>query len=140
VVLMHDGLKGRKHVYSYINHDGAWWKMVGYTATKVSLEMVLNDKDGMHLGAGPFLLIYSRSLSEPLISDWPNVIKAGARSDSLEFLEKFPRPVQETVYNPSAHVFLDPKPTSNSSHTDLSVAQPETTQTPPLVPNRGPPS
>ena len=35
----------------------------------------MNDKDGMHLGAGPFLLIYSRSLPEPLVSEWPNVIK-----------------------------------------------------------------
>ena len=29
----------------------------------------------MHLGAGPFLLIYSRPLSEPLINEWPDVIK-----------------------------------------------------------------
>ena len=32
---MHDGLKGRKHVYSYINHDDAWWKVVGHAVTKV---------------------------------------------------------------------------------------------------------
>lgn len=35
----------------------------------------MNDKAGMHLGAGPFLLIYSRPLSEPLICEWPDVIK-----------------------------------------------------------------
>lgn len=32
---MHDGLKGRKHVYSYVHHDDAWWKVVGHTADKV---------------------------------------------------------------------------------------------------------
>jgi len=138
-VLMHDGLKGRKHVYSYINHDGEWWKIVNYTATKVTLETVLSDKDGMHLGAGPFLLIYSRSLSEPLISEWPNVIKVGARADSSEFLEKFSRTIQETVYNPSADVVLDPKSTPTLLHADISHTRPETL-TIPLVPNRGPTS
>lgn len=32
---MHDGLKGRKHVYSYVHHDDAWWKIVDHTVTKV---------------------------------------------------------------------------------------------------------
>ena len=32
---MHDGLKGRKHVYSYILHNDAWWKIVDHEATKV---------------------------------------------------------------------------------------------------------
>lgn len=44
----------------------------------------MNDKDGMHLGAGPFLLIYSRSLSEPLVSEWPSIIKV--RADHQESL------------------------------------------------------
>ena len=34
-VLMHDGQKGREHVYSYINHEDAWWKVVGRTITQV---------------------------------------------------------------------------------------------------------
>lgn len=138
-VLMHDGLKGRKHVYSYINHDDAWWKIVDYTATKVTLETVLNDKDGMHLGAGPILLVYSRSLPEPLVSNWPDVVKVGARTDSSGFLEKFPRSIQETAYNPSAHIALDPKQTATLQQTDPSNASPEVTQIP-LVPNRGPTS
>lgn len=50
-------------------------QLIGWSYSQVTLETVLNDKDGMHLGAGPFLLIYSRSLSEPLISEWPNVLK-----------------------------------------------------------------
>jgi len=127
-VLMHDGLKGRKHVYSYIKHDDAWWKVVDHTTTKVTFETVSNDKDGMHLGAGPFLLIYSRSLSEPLISEWSNVIKVGARTDSLQFLAKLPLSVQQTAYNPSAQVALDDNPASTLLHTDPSHVPPEATQ------------
>ena len=94
-VLMHDGQKGREHVYSYINHEDAWWKVVGCTVTKVrldsgwipsqikptsrsrlqaALETVLSDESGMDAGAGPFFLIYSRSLSEPLKSEWPETL------------------------------------------------------------------
>ena len=32
---MHDGLKGRKHVYSYVHYDDAWWKIVDHAVTKV---------------------------------------------------------------------------------------------------------
>jgi len=137
VVLMHDGLKGRKHVYSYVHHDDVWWKIVGHTVTKVPLEAVLNDKDGMHLGAGPFLLIYSRSLPEPLVSEWPNVVKAGARADSSEFLAKLPAAVQEKAFNPSAHVTLDPEPSSALPQASPILTPDEATQIP-LIPNRGP--
>jgi len=127
---MHDGLKGRKHVYSYINHDDAWWKVVGHTVTKVTFDTVLNDKDGMHLGAGPFLLIYSRPLSEPLINEWPDVIKVGARADSSEFLEKFPPSFQQAAYNPSTNVVLDDKPSSTLPHAGPGRTPPEATQVP----------
>ena len=94
-VLMHDGQKGRKHVYSYINHEDAWWKVVGCTVTKVrldfgwiptqigstnqsrlqvTLETVSSDDSGINVGAGAFFLIYSRSLSEPLKSEWPETL------------------------------------------------------------------
>ena len=94
-VLMHDGQRGRKHVYSYINHEDAWWKVVGCTVTKVrldfrwipiqieptnqsrlqvALETVLSDESGIDVGAGVFFLIYSRSLSEPLKSEWPGTL------------------------------------------------------------------
>jgi len=97
----------------------------------------MNDKDGMHLGAGPFLLIYSRSLPEPLINEWPNVVKVDAKADSSQFLEKYPRSIRETAYNPSALVTLDPRPTLTLLQTGSGHTTPETTQTP-LTPNRGP--
>ena len=85
---MHDGEKGEEHVYSYINHEDVWWKVVDFTVTEVrldfrwpptqieptnqsclqvALETVLSDENGMDFGTGPFFLIYSRSLS-----DFPN--------------------------------------------------------------------
>ena len=128
----------------------------------MTLETVLDDKDGMHLGAGPFLLIYSRSVSEPLISEWPNVVKVsrgpsgtlgeaaswtdftryfqiGAKADSMELLRKLPPAIQETAYNPSAHVTLDPEPSPTLPHTNP-VYAPVGESSIPLVPNRGPSS
>lgn len=36
VVLMHDGLYGRSHLYSYVNDNGMWWKTVDRSVTEVS--------------------------------------------------------------------------------------------------------
>ena len=93
---MHDEQKERKPVYSYVNHEDAWWKVVNFTVTKVrldfrwiamaqieptnqsrlqvALETVLSNESGMDVGAAPFFLIYSRSLSEPLKSEWPETL------------------------------------------------------------------
>ena len=47
---------------------------------QVSEEIVLSDPTGLHLGAGPYMLVYSQYLSEeemnrPLI--WPKVFRVG---------------------------------------------------------------
>ncbi|KAJ7100842.1 hypothetical protein B0H15DRAFT_899761 [Mycena belliarum] len=73
-VLVHTGLPGRKHIYSYVQDKGTWWKTVDYTVTEVPEETVLNDPAGLHLGAGPYMLMYSRRLSEAELSapvNWP---------------------------------------------------------------------
>lgn len=60
-VVIHDGLFGRTHLYSYTKDaKGRWWKIVDYQVTEVTEEMVLNDQTGLHLAAGPILLIYTR--------------------------------------------------------------------------------
>jgi hypothetical protein len=47
---------------------------------QVSEELVLTDTTGLHLGAGPYLLMYSRALSEDELanheatSDWPELL------------------------------------------------------------------
>ncbi|KAG6811358.1 hypothetical protein H0H92_007823 [Tricholoma furcatifolium] len=64
-VLMHTGFPGRKHIYSYIQDShGVWWKTLDHAVTEVPEETVLSDPTGLHLGAGPYLLIYSRHLSD----------------------------------------------------------------------------
>ncbi len=35
VVIVHDGLYGRNHLYSYVKQNGEWWKTVDYAVTKV---------------------------------------------------------------------------------------------------------
>lgn len=76
-VLMHTGLPGRKQIYSYVQDvEGSWWKTVDTEVVEVPEETVLTDPTGVHLGAGPYLLFYSRHLSdeqlrEPLV--WPTL-------------------------------------------------------------------
>jgi len=83
---MHDGLYGRSHLYSYVNDNGTWWKTVDWAVTEVSEETVLTDQTGFHLGAGPYILIYSRAVPEgdegPL--PWPeDVVREVERHNEL---------------------------------------------------------
>jgi len=74
-VLMHTGLPERKQMYSYVQDiEETWWKTVDKEVVEVPEETVLTDPTGLHLGAGPYLLLYSRHLTdeqlhEPLV--WP---------------------------------------------------------------------
>jgi len=100
VVFIHDGLYGRKHLYSYVHDKGQWWKIADSLIEQVSVsrkqstaatdshhqdnqqvteDIVLNDTSGLHLGAGPYLLLYSRILDEEnerlACLPWPGEIK-----------------------------------------------------------------
>ncbi|KAG1888259.1 hypothetical protein F4604DRAFT_1916175 [Suillus subluteus] len=78
-VLVHDGLYGRKHLYSYVQEKGAWWRIEDTSISQVSEANVLEDSVGLHLGAGPYLLLYSMALpegAELLDLQWPPPIKA----------------------------------------------------------------
>ncbi|KAF9224715.1 hypothetical protein BS17DRAFT_751550 [Gyrodon lividus] len=94
VVFMHDGLYGRKHLYSYVHDKSSWWKIADSSIEKVSEEVVLNDHAGLHLGAGPYLLFYSRALPEKLdpVSSlpWPEDIKDDVKAANKEFLSQLP--------------------------------------------------
>lgn len=90
---MHTGLPGRKQKYSYVqDNQGTWWKTVDYTVTEVSWfpffpndrllsicqvpeETVFSDPAGLHLGAGPYMLIYSRHIEAENLSmpQWPRI-------------------------------------------------------------------
>lgn len=90
-----------------MKHNDTWWKTVDYAVTEVifsrslflhsprysresalysvvqvSEEVVLTDSVGLHLGAGPYFLIYSRALSEDeehIRAPWPEGVKVGYR-------------------------------------------------------------
>ncbi|QRV98642.1 ubiquitin carboxyl-terminal hydrolase [Ceratobasidium sp. AG-Ba] len=58
-VLIHDGLLGRSHLFSYVKKADKWWKVVDANVTEVTEEVVLGDSVGVHLGAGVLGLVYA---------------------------------------------------------------------------------
>ncbi|KAJ6537423.1 hypothetical protein DFH09DRAFT_1178175 [Mycena vulgaris] len=87
-VLVHTGLPGRKHIYSYVQDKGVWWKTVDYTVTEVPEDLVLTDTAGLHLGAGPYMLMYSRRQSEEEMKApvaWPSVFTDRVRKNNEMF-------------------------------------------------------
>jgi len=100
VVLMHDGLYGRSHLYSYVNDNGTWWKTVDWSVTEVSEETVLTDQTGFHLGAGPYMLIYSRAVPEEYVGllPWPEDVVRDVERHNQLFLESVePEAVTQTI-------------------------------------------
>lgn len=96
VVLVHDGVFGRSHIYSYVQQDKTWWKTVDCSVAEVSEETVLEDSTGLHLGAGPYLLIYSRALPENEAErtlPWPEAIKHSVKYNNKMFLDALPAEV-----------------------------------------------
>ncbi|KAG2134094.1 hypothetical protein DEU56DRAFT_950266 [Suillus clintonianus] len=91
VALVHDGLYGRKHLYSYVQEKGAWWRIEDSSISQVSEENVLEDPVGLHLGAGPYLLLYSKALpegAELLDLQWPPPIKINVENHNRVLLEQ----------------------------------------------------
>ncbi|KZT72928.1 hypothetical protein DAEQUDRAFT_808891 [Daedalea quercina L-15889] len=105
VVLVHDGLYGRKHLYSYVKDKGTWWKTQDYIVSEVSEETVFNDSAGLHLGAGPYFLIYSRALSEEeenTRAQWLEGIKNSVKHNNQMFLAALPPQVAMQVQDPNS--------------------------------------
>ncbi|GLB39769.1 putative ubiquitin carboxyl-terminal hydrolase [Lyophyllum shimeji] len=133
-VFMHTGLPGRKQIFSYVQDGhGIWWKTLDYTVTEVPEETVLTDPTGLHLGAGPYLLIYSRHLSEDQMNApirWP----AGFVEAVMEHNERFLAMVQP---EPGEHESrpgdaADPAPSMPSSFPFSPAVFPEQRETHPM--------
>jgi len=104
VVFIHDGIFGRKHLYSYVQDKGKWWKTVDNTVTEVSEESVFNDRAGLHLAAGPYLLLYSKALSPEHLKDlerlpWPDSIKNSIKHNNKLFLSQIKPEVANQVHD-----------------------------------------
>ncbi|KAH9929699.1 uncharacterized protein B0H18DRAFT_873777 [Fomitopsis serialis] len=117
VVLVHDGLYGRKHLYSYVKEKGTWWKTQDYLVTEVRHhsgvsghqqvpeETVLNDCVGLHLGAGPYFLVYSRALSEEeenVRAHWLEGVKNSVKHNNEIFLSQLPTQLASQVQDPNS--------------------------------------
>ncbi|KZP04592.1 hypothetical protein FIBSPDRAFT_1054581 [Athelia psychrophila] len=86
-VLVHDGLFGRKSLYSYVQDQGKWWKTIDASVTEVTEVTVLTDPTGLHLGAGPYLLLYSRQVPSTYDQEvaqpaWPPKLRDGLIEDN----------------------------------------------------------
>ncbi|KAI0768258.1 hypothetical protein BD413DRAFT_696035 [Trametes elegans] len=115
-VLVHDGLFGRSHLYSYVKYKGKWWKTLDYIVTEVfpaftwrvsqvPEETVLNDATGLHLGAGPYFLLYSRAMSqeeEDARATWHEAIKDSVKHNNQIFFQQLPPEVGACVVDPNS--------------------------------------
>jgi hypothetical protein len=122
VVFIHDGIFGRKHLYSYVEDKGKWWKTFDNTVTEVSEETVLTDPAGLHLAAGPYLLLYSKSMPPEHASElerlpWPDKIKNSAKHNNMAFLSQIRQEVASQVYD-----FNSPPTSPMSQFTSLQHA------------------
>ncbi|KAF8888788.1 hypothetical protein BD779DRAFT_1522582 [Infundibulicybe gibba] len=110
-VLIHTGLPGRKQIYSYVQDtNGLWWKTVDYTVTEVSEETVLTDPTGLHLNAGPYLLIYSRYLPEDQIKApvvWPRMFADVVKQHNKTLLTSLPREMAAKARSPDNSIPFD---------------------------------
>jgi len=123
-VLLNDGFTGRSHIYSYVEHNGTWWKTLDYTVTETTEETVLNDLTGHHLGAGAYMLLYSKAIDH--VSDvrqkWPKFLMDNCAKDNLEFIEGLSpkaaeraRAVLQALQSPQVHAVDVPMPETKDS-------------------------
>ncbi|KAI0822357.1 hypothetical protein BC628DRAFT_1409306 [Trametes gibbosa] len=104
-VIVHDGLFGRTHLYSYVKYKGKWWKTVDYVVTEVPEDTVLNDPTGLHLGAGPYFLLYSRALSpeeEDARTPWHDSIKDSIKHNNKMFFQQLLPEAAAQVADPNS--------------------------------------
>jgi len=125
-VLMHDGQYTSRSIYSYVRApNGKWWKILLDEAVEVSQEAVLNDRMGLYLNAGPYMLVYSKDYSTPnstsdasspvprimATHSWPLACLKLVAYDNLQFRESY---LQENMarwphqYTPADFEVLDP--------------------------------
>ncbi|KAI0672474.1 hypothetical protein C8Q78DRAFT_1077991 [Trametes maxima] len=135
-VIVHDGFFGRSHLYSYVKHKGKWWKTVDYVVTEVSEDTVLNDPTGLHLGAGPYLLIYSRPLSqeeENARAPWLDSVKNSVKHNNRMFFAQLPPEVASRVEDPNSPPSSPPLAPTPSEHTiESDIAEPPQSRDEPM--------
>ncbi|KAG6890241.1 hypothetical protein C0992_002769 [Termitomyces sp. T32_za158] len=132
-VFMHTGMPGRKQIYSYIRDGhGVWWKTVDHTVTEVPEETALTDPTGLHLGAGPYLLLYNRHLSdEEMLAPvaWPRSIADSIEDSNKKLFALLHHEAEEKVNAQKATVPLAAAPTVlMSSLSSASLSDRDATQ------------
>lgn len=129
-VLRHDGLYGRSHIYSHVRDEhGIWWRTDDHKVMEVSEEAVLTDSSGLHLGAGPYMLVYSRvegnadTDTESVL--WPVSCRKLVEEDNLTFRNELPNDLVAAL-----PPLKDDIPLSPSSEDGDSTVRPSSISTP----------
>jgi len=122
---MHDGQYTSKSIYSYVlAPNGKWWKLLQNEAVEISQEAVLNDRMGLYLSAGPYMLVYSKDYSTPdstsdasppagimATHSWPLPCLKFVAYDNLQFRESYLRENMARwphQYTPADFEVMDP--------------------------------
>ncbi|PSR72130.1 hypothetical protein PHLCEN_2v11978 [Hermanssonia centrifuga] len=130
VVIVHDGVYGRSHLYSYVKQKGIWWKTLDSVVTAVPEETVMEDTVGLHLGAGPYFLIYSRSIPEEeegAPSPWPESAKDIVKHNNQAFYELLAPEVRSNILDPNSPPttpYIIPTPTDEDTVSSMAVEPP----------------
>ncbi|THH02020.1 hypothetical protein EW026_g774 [Hermanssonia centrifuga] len=130
VVIVHDGVYGRSHLYSYVKQKGIWWKTLDSVVAAVPEETVLEDTVGLHLGAGPYFLIYSRSIPEEeegAPSPWPESAKDIVKHNNQAFYELLAPEVRSNILDPNSPPttpYTIPTPTDEDTVSSMAVEPP----------------
>ena len=66
---------------------------------------MLTDPTGLHLGAGPYFLIYSQAVSEEeenARTEWPENLKNSVKHNNRLFLAEIPEEVAARIVDPNS--------------------------------------
>ncbi|CEL54973.1 hypothetical protein RSOLAG1IB_07466 [Rhizoctonia solani AG-1 IB] len=127
-VVIHDGLLGRAHIFSYIRYNGKWWKVVDGDVTEASEETVLGDSSGVHLGSGAFLMLYSKPTEEKE-TPWPRKDRIKSQKLDEEFRATLP-PTVRFKFEKSARII---SPADSDEEEYMDAEESITVETDPVV-------
>ncbi|KAK4048399.1 hypothetical protein OIV83_004745 [Microbotryomycetes sp. JL201] len=90
-ILMRNGLNGRGSSWAVVRDErGRWWRTSDFVAEEVTLEDVLTDRSGLHMGAGATFLFYQSKQTAAKHLNVPSMLKDLVLLDNYAFAAELP--------------------------------------------------